>query len=137
MKCFRCQESGHHQKDCTNIPICYKCKGEGHMAAKCANVREMKMYEFAIPDQGFYNIKVPVEGDTHKAASIIQVLQGEASEKKIEKELKNLINSQWDWQVKQVDTKEYIATFPDKGSLKTFSKISEILMSIHGINVKI
>jgi hypothetical protein len=28
------------------------------------------------------------------------VLQGEASEKKIEEELKNLINSQWDWKVK-------------------------------------
>jgi hypothetical protein len=28
------------------------------------------------------------------------VLQGEANEKKIEEELKNLINNKWDWQVK-------------------------------------
>jgi hypothetical protein len=27
--------------------------------------------------------------------------------------------------------------FPDKGSLETFSKILEILMSVHGIKVKI
>jgi hypothetical protein len=33
--------------------------------------------------------------------------------------------------------KEYIVVFPDKGSLDTFSKISEILMGIHGIKVKI
>jgi hypothetical protein len=36
-----------------------------------------------------------------------------------------------------VEDKEYIAVFPDKGSLETFSKISEILMNIHGIKVKI
>jgi hypothetical protein len=35
-----------------------------------------------------------------------------------------------------VDSKEYTVVFPDKGSLDTFSKISEILLSIHGLNVK-
>jgi hypothetical protein len=35
IKCFWCQEYGHHQKDCENSPICYKCKEEGHMAAEC------------------------------------------------------------------------------------------------------
>jgi hypothetical protein len=39
--------------------------------------------------------------------------------------------------VKHVDNKEYTAIFPDKNSLDTFSKISEILMSIHGIKVKV
>jgi hypothetical protein len=48
-----------------------------------------------------------------------------------------MINSQCDWKVRQVDDKEYVAIFPDKGSLDTFSKISEILMSIHEIKVKI
>jgi hypothetical protein len=36
-----------------------------------------------------------------------------------------------------VDLKEYTDVFPHKGSLDTFSKISEILMSIHGIEVRI
>jgi hypothetical protein len=36
-----------------------------------------------------------------------------------------------------VDTREYTGIFPDKGSLDTFSKISEILMSLHGIKVRI
>jgi hypothetical protein len=36
-----------------------------------------------------------------------------------------------------VQDKEYVAVFPDKSSLHTFSKISEILMSLHGIKVKI
>jgi hypothetical protein len=32
---------------------------------------------------------------------------------------------------------EYTTIFPDKATLDTFSKISEILMGIHGIKVKI
>jgi hypothetical protein len=63
-------------------------------------------------------------------------MQGGANAKKIEDELKNLINKQWDWQVKQVGGLEYIAVFSDKGTLETFSKISKILLSLHGIKVK-
>jgi hypothetical protein len=62
--------------------------------------------------------------------------RGEASEKKIE-EMKNLINNKWDWQVRQMDVNEFVIVFPDKGTFDTFSKISEILMNVHGIKVKI
>jgi hypothetical protein len=117
LKCFRCQEQGHHQKDCTNGPICYKWKEEGHMAAECAQFHskasELKMFGFAIPDQGFYSITIPGEVGSQKAA-IIQILQSDASEKKVEDELQNLINNKWNWQVKQVDVKEFTAVFPDK-----------------------
>jgi hypothetical protein len=36
-----------------------------------------------------------------------------------------------------MDVQEYIAVFPNKSSLNTFSKISEILMSFHGIKISI
>jgi uncharacterized protein YdaT len=111
------------------------------MAAECVGYHskagDLKMLGFAILDQGFYNILIPRAGKVMKAACIIQVLQGEASEKKIEEELKNLKNSNWDWDVRQLYLKEYMAIFPDKASLETFLKISEILMSIHGIKVRI
>jgi hypothetical protein len=140
IKCFHSQESGHHQKDYENKPICYKCKEEEHMAAECvefyAKSGELKMYGFAIPDQGFYCIKIPEEDGPFRATCIIQVLRGEASERKLEEEVKNLITKSWDWQVKQMDVKEYIAIFPNMNSLETFSKISEILMSVHGIKVR-
>jgi hypothetical protein len=140
MKCFRRHEQGHHQKDCVNLSICYKCKEEGHMVAECNEFHskggDLQMFGFALQDQSFYSIKVPGEGATAKASSIIQVLQGEAT-KKMEDELKNLINKRWNWQVKQVEAKEFTVIFPDIGNLDTFSKISEILMSVHGIKVKI
>jgi hypothetical protein len=94
------------------------------------------MFGFAILDQGFYSINIPGEESFQKASAIIQVLQGETSVKKIE-EPRNTINSRWDWQVKQDDVKEYTGIFPNKNSLETFSKISEILMSIHGLKIKI
>jgi hypothetical protein len=109
------------------------------MATECvdfyAKAEELKMFGFAIPDHGFYNIMIPRVGEVVKASCIIHVIQREATKKKLEEELKNLINNQWDWNVRQVDTKEYTTIFPDKNSLETFSKISEILMSLHGIKV--
>jgi hypothetical protein len=75
IKCLRCQEMGHHQKDCQNTPICYKCKEEGHMATECLDFHTkagvLKMYEFALADQGFYSIKIPEEGVINRASCII------------------------------------------------------------------
>jgi hypothetical protein len=101
IKCFRCQGKGNHQKDCYNTPIYYKCKEERHMAVKCDDFHskdeELKMYGFTIPDQGFYSIRIPRGGGSSKANIIIHVIHGEATEKKLEDELNNLINMHWDW----------------------------------------
>jgi hypothetical protein len=91
----------------------------------------------AIPDQGYYSILILGAGEVVQTSCIVQVLQVEANEKKTGDELKNLINKQLDWKVRQLDVKEYSAIFPDKATLETFSKISDILMGIHGIKVKI
>jgi hypothetical protein len=111
------------------------------MAAECAdfhsNAGELRMYGFVVQGQGFYSIKIHGGGEPQRAAAIIHVLQGEAYEKKLEEELKNLINNHCDWQVRQVEAKEYVVVFPDKGSLDTFSKNSEILLSVHGIKIKV
>jgi hypothetical protein len=111
----------------------YGCK----MCGVHAKAGELKMFGFVIPDQGFYNIMIPGAGEVMRASCIIQVLQGGASEKKIEYELKNLINNKWDWNVRQMDLQEYTTIFPDKTTLDTFSKISKIQMGIHGIKVRI
>jgi uncharacterized protein YtpQ (UPF0354 family) len=36
-----------------------------------------------------------------------------------------------------MEKREFVAVFPDKKSLDTFSKISEILLSVHGNKIKI
>jgi hypothetical protein len=111
------------------------------MAVECADFHskgeELKMVGLTIPDQRFYNISILGDESSGKANSIIQVIHGEAPKKKLEDELKNLINKHWDWHVRQMDVNEYTTVFLVKNSLETFSKISEILMSVHGLKVKI
>jgi hypothetical protein len=71
------------------------------MATECANFHakasDLRMYSFAIQDQGFYCIRIPEQDEPVRAACIIQVISGEASERKLREELKNLINKNWDW----------------------------------------
>jgi hypothetical protein len=70
------------------------------MAAECADFHakagDLKMFGFAILEQGFYNIQIAGAEEMQMAACIIQVFQGEATAGKIEEELKILINMQWD-----------------------------------------
>ncbi|CAL4929426.1 unnamed protein product [Urochloa decumbens] len=139
-KCFRCTELGHHQLECTNDPVCYKCKKAGHMAVECASIhhKKLKMYGFGITGQGFYSIEIPEAkemGVSNKA--LIYVLKGEASACKIEKELKNLINSNWEFQVAQRETNVFTAVFPDKASLDTFSKLPGVDLPLYQLSIKI
>jgi hypothetical protein len=56
------------------------------MVAECNEfhykAREFKMFGFVVQGHGFYSIKVPGGDEIQKAAAIIQVLQGDASEKR-------------------------------------------------------
>jgi hypothetical protein len=97
---------------------------------------ELKMHDFVLPDQGFYSIKILEEEGPQRASCIINVLSGEVLRRSWRMNSKNLINSSLDWQVKQMEAKEYIVVFRDKNTLETFSKIYEILMSVQGIKVK-
>lgn len=114
--CFRCSQPGHHQLECTNNPICYKCKATGHMAAECGTTQKSKisMFGFGIPGQGFYSMNIPnAKPQADSALGRVTVLQGEATEKKLEKELKNLIDEDWNFKVKKIANGDYVAAFPD------------------------
>lgn len=47
-------------------------------------------------------------------AGCIKILEGMADEKKVEEELRNLIENRWDWQVKKLSRDEYMVVFPNK-----------------------
>jgi hypothetical protein len=77
----------------------------------------MNMYGFGLPVQGFYSLKVPGIVKQQKKPEnmgLIRVKNGEDNVMKIEKELKHLIDDKWQWEVKQVADKEYVAIFPNK-----------------------
>ena len=109
------------------------------MAAECASFhkREIMMYGFGIPGQGFYSMEIPYKGDKAQHGGLIVVQEGEATEEKLEEELKNLVKAYWNLQVRQATRVEFRAIFPDQGSLETFSKLSKVVLAIHGLRVKI
>jgi hypothetical protein len=66
------------------------------MVAECTDVHakagEFKMFGFAVLDRGFYSIMIPGD-DVVKTSCLIHVTQRDASEKKLEEELKNSLTT--------------------------------------------
>ena len=65
------------------------------------------------------------------------MIEGDAIEEKLNKELKNFVKSNWDFRVRKMHRQEYMVVFPNKGSLETFTKLSEFQMSLFGLKGRI
>ncbi|KAG2644016.1 hypothetical protein PVAP13_2KG399300 [Panicum virgatum] len=139
--CFRCRQEGHHQANCTNPPFCFNCKYIGHMAAKCLNNKEcsMRLLGFGFPEQGYYCLKIPgaAKQQTNDQIGLIQVQSGDADADKIERELKNLIDNKWAWKVRQLSEMSYLASFPNKMIMDTFSRSKSMVPALYNITVSI
>lgn len=138
--CFWCRQEGHHQADCTNPPFCFRCKTSGHLAAKCPSSmnNSVHMYGFGFPGQGFYTLKIPGVSkpqSTREHVGQIKIKSGEGTVEKVEQELRHLVDNKWNWRVKQIAEKEYMAIFPYKQILDAFSRSRGTELSQHKIMV--
>lgn len=109
---------------------------------KCPSNREIckKMYGFGFLDQGYHCLNIPGPVKTQKNMEnmgLIRVKSGDDSVARMEMELKHLIDEKWQWQVKKVATKEYVATFPNKQILDTFSRSNGFDMALYKMFVTI
>jgi hypothetical protein len=96
------------------------------------------MYGFGILGQGFYSINIPKRKVKEAAATaIVTVLEGDASVEKADRELKHLVQEDWDFKVRKMDHQEYLVVFPDNRSLETFTKLTCLEMSLFGLKSKI
>jgi hypothetical protein len=106
------------------------------MGVDCKSVgnKKLKMYGFGILGQGFYSIDIlEVEVKTYQATGLLTILEGEATEEKLDQELKNLVQSKWDYKVKRMDKQEFLVVFPNKSSLETFAKLKCFEMPLFGL----
>jgi hypothetical protein len=104
------------------------------MAVDCRFSKKLKICGFGIPGQGFYSIDIPEAiVKVNQATGFLTILEGEANEDKIDKELKNLVRGDWDFRVRKSDKQEYMVIFPDKSTLGMFSKLSEFEMPLFGL----
>ncbi|CAO2194224.1 unnamed protein product [Urochloa humidicola] len=99
----------------------------------------MHMYGFGFPGQGFYCLKLPGVAKKQEAENmgLISVEKGEATEARIEEELKYLIDKNWQWKVKKVADQSYLAVFPNKQILTTLSKSNGVSLALYKISAKI
>lgn len=51
---------------------------------------------------------------------MLTILEGEASEERVDKELRHLVRPDWDFKVRKLDHQEYLTVFPYKNTLETF-----------------
>ncbi|CAN6347363.1 unnamed protein product [Urochloa humidicola] len=139
--CFWCRQEGHHQAECTNPPFCFRCKESGHLGANCPKSKgcSMHMYGYGFPDQGFYCLKVP--GQKKQSISehvgLLHIISGEANVSKVEEELKHMIDNSWQWNVRRIADKEYLASFPNKQILDVFSRTTEVKLPLYNITATI
>jgi hypothetical protein len=138
IRCFRCSQSGHHQADCPNDPLCYKCKESGHMAAECQNNKKLRLFGFGIPEQGFFGFDIPEKKvQVNMLNAVIHILEGEPTEEKLDRELKNLVQANWDFRVRRMDKHDFSASFPDKSSLESYAKLSSLELPLYSYRVQV
>lgn len=70
------------------------------------------MFGFGIPGHGFYSINIPVtKVKEYYDSGVLTIIEGEATEEKIDKELKNLVREDWDFKVKKMDKTKFLVVF--------------------------
>lgn len=103
-----------------------------------SNSRKLKVFGFGIAGQGFYAMEIPEAiVKTSQTTGVLSILLGEATEEKLNRELKNLVKEDWDFKVKQMHLQEFLVVFPDKSSLETFAKLSSFEMPLYGLKGKL
>jgi hypothetical protein len=110
------------------------------MAAECNTVggKKLQLFGFGNQGQGFYAMELPEDQFKNaQAVGLIYVKAGFATEEKLNEDLRLVVNDKWDFQVKQFFPNEFMAIFPDKGTLATFSKIGFLELPIHKLQIKI
>nr|XP_051211218.1 uncharacterized protein LOC127328676 [Lolium perenne] len=97
--------SGHVQAACVDEAFCVNCKKVGHLSAMCAAVSKALApfwAGFGGGRQGFCCLEVPEE----------------ELQKPVEDEFKDLVDENWNWQVRQMGPSDFAVVFPSKESLR-------------------
>ena len=68
------------------------------MAAECSEKHQIRLFCFGIPNSGFYSMEIPyLQVKQSQAVGMVLVHQGDASEAKLNEELKLVVNDRWDF----------------------------------------
>lgn len=143
--CFNCAESGHYSSECPKARRCHICKMDNHTSEKCLEWKKPResaeFFGSANSGLGFFRIDAEDRLDRYKNwmqfenCAIVGVEEGEKGKEGIIKCLREMFDSKWDWQLKQMDDYSYITRFPPHKKLKemVYSDIIYFPLSKDGV----
>ncbi|KAK3129300.1 hypothetical protein QOZ80_6BG0476870 [Eleusine coracana subsp. coracana] len=122
--CYNCNNEGHHQGQCTNLPMCFNCKTEGHKAMFCPIKRGLRNCGFGIPGMGFHSIHITEKNELNQeeVLGIMSIIHGIGSIEIVDKELCYLFENKNEWKIRALSDSEFIITFPDIGMRDQLTK---------------
>lgn len=138
MKCYNCNQEGHHQADCMNDPYCFNCRNTGHKSTTCPRktgeskpLGGLRLCGYGLPGQLFYALDVPEPKEGNKQSTdkpiraMISVLEGRAMKLRVTTELRYLVDSEWNWDVKRLSNSEFLATMLSRTVLKMLANLKK------------
>ena len=135
MKCFNCNDFGHHHSTCKKPPFCYSYRESGHKSTQCPlskSVRGLHLCGSDLPGQIFYALDVPKTIHEGKAVAdaliraLISVFEGRGTKQRIKIELQYLVNSEWNWDVQRMSGSEFLANIPSKTVMNLLKNMGKI-----------
>ena len=135
MKCFNCNDYGHHHSTCKKPPFCYSCRESGHKSNQCPLMKSnkgLRLCAYGMPGQIFYALDLPepkVEAKPKTEGpirAIVSILEGRGTKFRVKTELQYQMDSNWDWDVKRISGSEFLVNLPSKVALNLLIKMKKI-----------
>ncbi|XP_021304717.1 uncharacterized protein LOC8062495 isoform X2 [Sorghum bicolor] len=135
IRCFNCNDLGHHISTCKKPPFCYSCRASGHKSTNCPSTRANKgltLCAMGMPGQLFYALNIPeIKPEEKEIAdesirALVSVLEGRGTKFRIKTELQYLVDSEWNWDVKRISGSEFIVSIPSKPVMNLLTKMQKI-----------
>lgn len=106
------------------------------MSTNCPRSKEnkgLRLYGYGLPGQLFYSIQVPIEDEevaNSPILALMTVIEGKGTVNNVTIELQYLINSTWDWQVKKMNSNEFMFVVPIAKDMEFLTGLKEFKCKI-------
>jgi hypothetical protein len=118
-------------RELINKGECFTCGKSGHVEAACPSKLEqlgLHLCAYGIPGQMFHSIHVVLdEGEKvqEQVSGVMTILEGDATEEKVAKEMCALWESEAVWTVKELEPGSFLVVFPNKEARKSLTRFKK------------
>ncbi|KAM0862675.1 hypothetical protein ACQ4PT_045111 [Festuca glaucescens] len=141
--CYNCGEPGHYVGLCTRIKRCFICSRTGHHMDSChmwyTPLPTAKYWGSANPGLGFFHVEVEgpeaVQWLNMDNVGVVVIKEGEISANELEQNFNEMWKVNWFWQIRQIDSKKFLVSFPPSKRIKELVEYPSINLKKKGVVV--